>query len=218
MRYERKYKIEQSTMEWVREAIRQHPASFTVLYPERQVNNLYFDTEGFTCYKENVMGIAERKKFRVRWYGVDYWEVQKPILEIKNKDNALGWKESFALDEFEWSNLDKLTQEVNRLTKQFQTLKPTLLNSYTRQYFGNPNGKFRITIDAQLASLPFLHAQSNHLISYAPLQVDTNYDIIVELKYEAADDDLAQFIMQYLPFRQTKSSKYVDGIMQLLPS
>jgi len=35
----------------------------------------------------------------------------------------------------------------------------------------------------------------------------------LELKYEESEDNNAKDILNYLPFRQTKNSKYVTGIL-----
>jgi len=71
LRYERKYKLDLATPAFVKQVIKMHPASFRKIHPDRQVNNIYFDTIDLTTYKDNVIGIADRKKFRVRWYGED---------------------------------------------------------------------------------------------------------------------------------------------------
>ena len=71
MRYERKYKIENVALDVIIQALKMHPAGLSKIYPDRQINNIYFDTPGLTTYKENVMGIANRDKYRVRWYGWD---------------------------------------------------------------------------------------------------------------------------------------------------
>ena len=90
MRYERKYRIEDLRLEMVHQIIKNHPSSFRKIYPDRQVNNIYFDTPNYTTYTENVMGIAQRKKFRVRWYGDRRDTRTKNNLEVKIKDYELG--------------------------------------------------------------------------------------------------------------------------------
>ena len=54
MRYERKYKIENLSLPLVEQSVRLHPASFKKIFPDRQINNIYFDTADFRTYKDNV--------------------------------------------------------------------------------------------------------------------------------------------------------------------
>ena len=77
MRYERKYKIESISADVVRQIVTNHPASFRKIYPDRKVNNIYFDNSELSAYFENVNGVSERRKFRVRWYGEDIFKIEK---------------------------------------------------------------------------------------------------------------------------------------------
>ena len=47
MRYERKYKIEGVSLGIILQSIAMHPAGLSKIYPDRQINNIYFDTPGF---------------------------------------------------------------------------------------------------------------------------------------------------------------------------
>ena len=38
-------------------------------FPDRKVNSLYFDDENYSCVRDNLAGISDRKKMRFRWYG-----------------------------------------------------------------------------------------------------------------------------------------------------
>ena len=53
----------------LRHWLHMHPAGFFSPYPERQVNNVYFDTWDYRAYAENLAGVSERSKVRYRWYG-----------------------------------------------------------------------------------------------------------------------------------------------------
>ena len=207
MRYERKYKIEHLALPLVEQSIRLHPAGFRKIYPNRQVNNVYFDTPDWTTFKENVMGIAERKKFRVRWYGEKLNVVEQPVFEIKIKNNLLGDKISEALPPFVLSNLDAVTKKIQTHTQSFTPFLPVLLNSYQRSYLGTSDGKFRITIDSKMQFFSLFNG--NKFNGY---QLEDE-GVVVELKYEAAYDEETDSITQHLPFRLTKSSKYVTGVL-----
>ena len=217
MRYERKYKAEHLDFALVQQMIRLHPVGFRKIFPDRQVNNIYLDTEDLTTYKENVMGIAERKKFRIRWYGDVNQNIQNPIFEIKIKNNLLGSKISKPFPIFDLSELcfnslgdlkspSELKLKVQQLAKAEQDLRPVLLNSYLRSYYGSPDGKFRITIDRHLRYFSILHSFSfkKYLLQ--------DPGLVIELKYDEQLDNQTDRITQHLPFRLTKSSKYVTGV------
>lgn len=206
MRYERKYKIENLSYSLVEQSIRLHPAGFRKIFPDRQVNNIYFDTSDWTTFKENVMGIAERKKFRVRWYGPDLETIEQPIFEIKIKSNQLGDKISHPVTPFQLSNLELTLKEIQHLSQAKVPLLPTLLNSYHRSYFGTPDGKFRITLDRRLRYFSLLNN-----IKFNAYQIEDK-EVVMELKYEETLDLATDRITQHFPFRMTKSSKYVSGI------
>ncbi len=206
MRYERKYRIEHLKWWQVEQLIKLHPAGLYRLYPDRSIHNIYFDTLGLTTFNENVIGIADRKKFRVRWYGDNVYNIQNPKLEIKIKTNQLGVKESFSIPAFSLQEIDQATQSIQNL-KQVQTsLEPKLLNSYTRSYYSSPDQKFRLTIDRDMK-----YQHPNNFINYHAHDNDT----ILEVKYDREYDDVSEYIFQHLPFRQTKNSKYVKGLFAL---
>ncbi|BDS13251.1 polyphosphate polymerase domain-containing protein [Aureispira anguillae] len=207
MRFERKYRIENLSMIHIMQIIKSHPASFYKLYPNRTVNNIYFDSPNLTCLNDNLKGINVRKKYRVRWYGTDTKKIIQPKLEVKYKENELGGKTIFDVPPFALSDLKTIQKEVNQLIPQQFSLQPTLLNSYERSYWGTKNGKFRITIDSNLRFHSLLH--SPNFVKYS----HRDAVVIVELKYEKEDEKDLQRISRFLPFRLSKNSKYVNGIL-----
>ncbi|MGB1120827.1 MAG: VTC domain-containing protein, partial [Saprospiraceae bacterium] len=156
MRYERKYKVSDLHHHVILQNIRMHPAGLRQIYPDRQINNIYFDSTGLQCYHDNVDGVAERKKFRVRWYGDDVREIENPNLEIKYRINEVGSKKIFPVSDFELFNLKEITSEVSQILDKKYQLSPILLNSYNRSYYGTPDKKFRITVDRNLRYFSFL--------------------------------------------------------------
>lgn len=205
MRYERKYRIEGLSPPWVNQALRSHPASFRPLFPDRQVNNIYFDTPTLDEFYQNVAGNPQRRKHRLRWYGTVSEQLLSPVFEIKIKDGELGSKESQALPTTPWSELRTLFRQVPAL--KYLPLRPVLINSYQRSYWGSADGRFRITIDSKLNFAPFSW-------SHPPVKTQFFDDMacVLELKYEQEDDQAAQAIFAHLPFRLTKNSKYVMGV------
>lgn len=206
-RYERKFKVEQVSPSVVEAVVRQHPAGFRALHPPRYVNNLYFDTPDFTAFRDNVDGAPQRLKYRLRWYGADFGILQDPVLEAKIKDNQVGYKRHFTLPagRYTLQELPGLVGQCRALAQKGLDLQPVLFNRYRRSYWAPPAYPFRLTIDTGLHFGPFAPFASRPL----PYVEEA---VVVEVKYEAADEHLAGFVLQHLPFRATKSSKFVTGM------
>ncbi|MDH3648861.1 MAG: VTC domain-containing protein [Saprospiraceae bacterium] len=206
-RIELKYAPDQISYAHCVEIIRQHPSSFRKIFPDRWVNNIYFDTPDLASYHANMHGISHRKKYRIRWYGNLWRHIQSPTFEIKEKENQQGIKLSFDMADFsvEHANrqLDRL--HINTLPG---SLVPVLANRYLRSYWMSMDQRFRFTIDRNLSFGSFL---TN--FPYPHVDVDM---LVAELKYSADLDDRADHVRQYVPFRRTKFSKYVHGLLSVL--
>jgi SPX domain protein involved in polyphosphate accumulation len=215
-RYERKYLAEQISTSQVQAIIKSHPAMFVMAYPPRYVNNIYLDTEEMRNYFDNVDGVENRQKVRLRWYGDLFGPIADPILELKVKHGLVGTKFQYPFEAFSLAKgFNKSTYRTALANTHLpppihqgaRQLNPILVNRYYRWYYATKDGRFRITLDTQLlfhhvAQLNnrFIHHQSIH------------DNFIVEFKYQAEDELEAQRISRRLPFRVTKSSKYVQGI------
>ncbi|MFT4535344.1 MAG: SPX domain protein involved in polyphosphate accumulation [Saprospiraceae bacterium] len=207
MRYEIKYAVEILGKEAIRASILMHPASFSKAYEDRQVNNIYLDTPQFHCFHQNVEGHPRRQKMRLRWYGKSKLPIDNSVLEIKQKDAELGWKDSTTIDGTIMRDNESMIKSLKENELLKSNLIPVLHNSYRRSYYVSQDGLFRITIDSQQAfKIPFSKMEA------LPM---TKYPNIVELKYDEDKAELAGFITDYLPFRQTKNSKYTIGVEQL---
>lgn len=207
MRYERKYRIEGVHINVILQNLLMHPTGLYKLYPDRQINNIYFDTPSLTTYKENVMGLAHRDKYRVRWYGWNPLEIHNPQLEIKHRRNNVGTKTICQVAPFSFDNLRPLVHEVNQKSGTYALLQPALQNSYKRAYFSTKDQKFRITLDWDLryASMRTTRQFRRHQ--------HQDYNVhILEIKYEQEIEQEADRITQFLPYKSTKNSKYVTGI------
>ena len=88
--------------------------------------------------------------------------------------------------------------------------KPMLLNRYNRKYFQSFDKAFRLTLDEEMKIYKILGRKSNLLFR----RFD-NISTVLELKYKPEDDDMARTITNAFPFRMTKSSKYLDGMVKL---
>ena len=51
-------------------------------YSKRNIKSIYFDNYNFDSAKDNLIGLSNREKIRLRWYNND---LSQSILEIKKK-------------------------------------------------------------------------------------------------------------------------------------
>jgi hypothetical protein len=219
-RYETKYLLTVSNSESILiNAIKRHPACFREIHSQRRVNSVYFDTVDFTTASDNIAGIAERLKVRVRWYGKIYGNNIHPFLELKSKKGLAGRKDLLQLDSicFESGMVkETMVKQVTNssmsegISRLMLSLQPSIMTSYVRRYFLSRCTKYRLTldIDIEFYSLcnPYLPATSYY---------ELNSTSIMEIKYSVENAVNAHYITSLFPFRISKSSKYVIGINQL---
>jgi len=216
MRYERKFVILDLGVAETEALIRFHPAVFREIYHRRFVNNIYFDTPSLEHYHANVRGIAQRVKCRVRWYGAPAGPIARPMLELKRKAGLLGSKEihplaPFDLDEhFDAREVLEKSELPGRLRCDLAPLRPILMNRYRRRYFLSHDGKYRLTVDSELA-----FRGVGRGVSRFPAWLPADGRVIVELKFGVGGEDGGARIATRFPFRVTRSSKYVLGIEAL---
>jgi SPX domain protein involved in polyphosphate accumulation len=217
-RFERKFTVPTSyTVKTVEQFVKRNTHLFREVFHLRQVNNIYFDTEIYNDYFDNVLGVSDRKKIRIRWYGNTFGVIQTPVLEIKIKKGLVGDKWSYKLKPFTLDNTftNNYIQDIFKdsnlpipILESVKMVAPKLLNSYNRRYFLSADNKFRITIDFDLIYYK-IDKRFNNFSVKKPAQDENK---IIELKYELQEDDLANKISTEFPFRLNKNSKYVNGV------
>ncbi|MEO1262515.1 MAG: VTC domain-containing protein [Bacteroidota bacterium] len=216
-RFERKFTATGADRFPLISQIKTHPAFFHEIYYTRQVNNIYFDTSSLKFYDDNKIGISERKKVRIRWYGNIDGKITSPKLEYKIKSGLLGTKWTFDLLDFEIGNnfsenyIFDILQRSNlpkEIAEDLKVLSPTLINSYHRTYFLSADQKYRLTFDEHLKFYRPSYLKGNP-ISFPKLHLN---HFIVELKYAQSEDAHANRVSKLFPYRLDKSSKYVTGI------
>lgn len=217
LRFERKFVFPKGDANNIIRRIQLNSFGFREVFHRRKINNIYFDDSNYTFYKQNVEGVANRKKIRLRWYGDTTSKIESPTIEIKKKIGEVGDKDSFKINGASTLNLDLLSPfdiypfllervKQNRpLYETLQVLHPTLLNTYERRYFLSFCGRFRITID---------YNQNFYNPNYPILQNSNTQigEIVVELKYSTENDGDARQVSQQIGARLSKNSKYVTGI------
>ena len=84
MRIERKWVVPTNNYNKLIKNITSFNIGFKKSFEDRYVNSIYFDFPILESAQENFYGLANKRKFRVRWYGSKYF-INNPILEIKKK-------------------------------------------------------------------------------------------------------------------------------------
>lgn len=219
LRFERKFIFEEMLLEdIINNIVLCNPYCFKEIFHRRSVNNIYFDDQNMSFYRQNVAGDANREKYRLRWYGDDFTQINNPTFEIKKKFGETGDKYSYKLKNLSLDlnevtanevqsiiEAKLLTEENTSLFANLKQLQPALYNTYERRYFLSHCERFRITLDYNMS---FYNIKSRNFLAS---KISAN-DIVLELKYERVHDDESRNLTQYLPVRLSKNSKYVRGV------
>lgn len=206
MRYERKYQIESHDYHRVYDLIMSIPAGFSKAYEDRKVNSIYYDDINYSSYNDNLVGVANRVKYRVRWYGDKMKDIAQPVLEKKIKRGLLGYKEYAKISDFKFENG---APDINDLSLITNTLLPTVVVRYDRTYFESYNKRVRATIDRNLEYGIISNGKCLGALYNDP-------KVILEIKYDEEHELDAQDCMQAIPYRLSKNSKYVAAMAQYL--
>jgi len=218
-RFEVKIPIPLSRLNHVLNWLNLHPLLFRKRYPDRSVNSLYLDSANLDVYEENLSGICNRKKIRIRWYD-ELFNSKDSKLEFKYREAGKGYKVTFPV------NLDitqNTTSWYHHLFSCQQTLSqhaknlwgnnqyPVLICRYQREYFESMCGSIRATFDRNIEVFdqryqgkPNLHT-ARSLGEYVLLELKTD---------ESFEKELAALVAT-CPLRPSRHSKYVNGIRTL---
>lgn len=198
--------------------VRTHRAHWQVRYPPRQVNNIYFDTLDCAAAKDNLDGVGERQKLRLRWYGPSLERVTEARIEVKGRKGAVGWKAVYVMDvaldltRQTWSEIHcvlRTAVEPHVAIWLAEMSKPTLINSYRRSYYATPDGHIRMTLDTTLRVYDQRFWDRPNISSPAPLP-----DIVI-MEWKVAAEHLPRLadLLADFPFRPSRHSKYVQGLL-----
>ena len=93
LRFERKYWLDTNKSSIFKNILK--GKQFNGIYKKRRVMSLYFDTLNFKFFRENIEGVGNRIKPRLRWYqGIQENKLDEinARLEIKKKIGFVGNK------------------------------------------------------------------------------------------------------------------------------
>lgn len=204
LRFERKFVVNGLHPDLIDAWVMRHPACFRRPFPDRQINNIYYDTSEMRCFHENLAGVNQRRKYRVRWYDTFHGPIRKAKLESKFKHNELGGKDRYPIKIEDAQNPPSLAPYELQLG--LRGLIPVLANSYERRYYLSADRKFRLTLDWNISFCSYLIKRSHFTLDVA------QPECIIEIKYLQKDDQFFGDIAMHFPFRRNKNSKYSTGI------
>ena len=179
-------------------------------YKDRYINSIYYDDDNFTTAQNNLSGISNRRKYRIRWYNSRFKDF---FYEIKIKKNNLGKKISLKINQNE-INLNNLYSFndyfLNRKENKFFleylgsfNLKPQLKVSYLRSYFLY-EGKIRITFDQDIN-----YSLQNGFSKYNNIK---DLMSVIEIKFLPENYNLALKLLKESNFVPKRFSKYLRGL------
>ena len=185
-------------------------------HPSRFVNSTYFDDLWLNNALDNLAGVSERKKVRLRWYEQkntidNYTSIIN--LEIKRKKGLLSYKEIFKVNNAIPNNnvtyklLTKyLTDALDNNRIITPLLRPTLQVQYFREYYVI-NSNIRITIDN---NIKFFDALSeNKPRNFNCKSFDQS---ILEIKFNPEDQLYVASLLNNLKSSPIRNSKYLRGL------
>ncbi len=183
-----------------------------------KIRSLYFDDLFDTALKENLSGVSNREKFRLRIYNYDESFI---LLEKKSKINGLCKKEQTRISKETAENLingniEKIDICEDLLLNEFVTkikikgLKPKTIIDYKREPYVFSAGNVRVTIDYDIKS----SLKSTEFFNYElPMVPIKNSPIILEVKWDDFLPSIIKSVIQIKNNNRIAFSKYANSRM-----
>lgn len=173
-------------------------------HPTRMVHSIYYDAPDMRGAMENLMGLPDRRKTRLRWYGDTPGAAIR--LEVKERNGRLGRKSSA-----DWPESAGALNPARAIKPgpAFEglsgpiSLSPTLGVSYRRDYLMWDAG-IRVTIDTDLSFT------NPRLSNQKPIRDPSA--AILEVKFAPNLKSRAHDLIADIPFYPLRHSKYLRGL------
>lgn len=165
------------------------------LYPTREINSIYFDTDDLKLYQDSEEGVTPRKKIRIRNYPLsknNFFFLEKKISSAEGK-----FKISVNLKE----NLKNKYLELGIFDPQYGILKKKILTNYKREYYFFND--VRITLDYDIKYSTLYGAQFY-------------YEKFIILEIKSPFDYDSQLILNIISLTKHRFSKYNQAIKACL--
>ena len=207
MRYELKYSFNTSQIYKIEKWL------FSIkdlkkIYQPRKVNSIYYDDNEFSSAQNNIDGISEREKYRLRWYDQN---IKDNFYEIKIKKNKLSKKIIHnSKKNIDFNNIKNLfsNKNLDLRNENFvdylidKKIEPKIKVSYDRAYYAV--GKSRITIDTNLKFSLF------NMLKFDKVFSDNR--VILEIKFDEKNYDEGLQLVNNCFTSPVRFSKYVRGL------
>ncbi len=216
-RYELKFVVDETGFTEMRGWLHRH-ARFINAYPTRSVNSLYFDDVNYQSVRDNLSGVPERKKIRLRWYNnLQTGDPISPALEVKYRSGRVGYKKKYPVPEIgdellsiESRHIINSVYEIlgaKQCSEVFNNyLAPTLYVKYERQYFEDIEG-LRMTIDRRII---FNCVVPNNRLTDSPTFCYPY--TVIEFKFSIDLKDYVSELIRHSRLQPKRHSKYLAGL------
>ncbi|MBO8206805.1 VTC domain-containing protein [Prochlorococcus marinus XMU1406] len=217
-RFEKKYRIAPAFL--VEKEFILIENRFRKIFKDRFITSIYYDTPSFLHFRQSEEGICKRRKIRIRYYNND---VDKAIIEYKNKNSEIGWKDFSKLENAinissgEILNTSAFTDlNLSFIIPSFieNGFQPTLGINYLRRYYLSEDKQTRITFDKKIKFSSILKNKDGYFFNY-PVESDES---IMEVKFESGtnpDQKLIEKLTNSNNLNLSRFSKYCEGIKQV---
>ncbi len=177
----------------------------------REINNIYYDTLNFESAKNNLDGISNRTKYRIRWYKKNFIHSFCNI-ELKVKKSKLNKKiiiptrlhysDIINKDLFDLIKNDLIKKKIDDKNLIIQKFFPTVQNRYQRFYYSYDD--IRLTYDTKI------NYKNLRLTSINNWNLD-NLNVL-EIKFNTEKLNQAKQLISKMPFVPKRHSKYLRGL------
>ncbi|OUU53352.1 MAG: hypothetical protein CBC25_00670 [Pelagibacteraceae bacterium TMED65] len=185
---------------------------FNFQYEKRKVNSLYFDDKNLSSIRENLDGVSEKTKYRIRWYG-NKNIVSSANFEIKKKKEFETNKKTFHFNDIndlnilEDTNINHIEELVNHKFNIKKNVFAILTTHYDREYFISNNNLIRATIDYNLESRVLNNKVDKNIIK------NYHHYITLEIKYDTNLDHFVRNNLENINNRLSRNSKFVNSAL-----
>lgn len=215
-RIETKYIVDKETFVLLEKDLQKHMVSDE--FATSTITNIYFDNEDFDMIQDSIAKKNGREKIRMRIYDAQPSASSQAFLEIKKKENKIGYKYRLTSNPLSVTNYiekgvidqtitdEMVTSELERLRERYGTIKPMMYIYYDRvSYKGIEDKKIRLTIDKNLLYRHYDVAATEGKFGEALL--DPN-KVIMEIKVPEQLPDWLLALLEKYQLEKQSFSKY----------
>ncbi len=178
------------------------------------IRSLYFDDINDTLYYEKINGLAEREKYRIRYYNFDKSYI---VLELKGKKGDLSYKKQDRITEVEFNYIidkeyDKIDIDNREVLEEFITKAkrnnyvPSVIVDYERVAYTYKFEDVRITFDYNISTGAYNYDFFNKDIN--TYKVLGPKEVLLEVKFNNKLPNIIDDIIKTVPMMRIAMSKF----------